>query len=91
MGILSIRRKVPWLLLFEAARLAHGHLMEVTSPEDRARLSEIVRRTKGRPQRLTAADKADLKRIGGKLDLGMFLRSAGPRMLLGSRGRGRGR
>ncbi len=80
-----MRRKVPWLLLFEAARLAHGHLMEVTSPADRGKIAEMVRRTKGRPQRLTDRDRAELKRIGGKLELGSFLRSAGPRMLVGGK------
>lgn len=87
MSIFSLRRKVPWLLVFEAARMAHGHLMEVTSPQDRSRLTEMVRRTKGRPQRLTERDKAELRRIGSQLELGGFLRSAGPRMLLGGKRR----
>lgn len=79
----SLRRKVPWLLLFEAARLAHGHLMEVTSPQDRAVLAAIVRRTHGNPRSLTASDKADLQRIASKLELFGFVKSAGPRLVLG--------
>lgn len=79
----SVRRRVPWLLLFEAARLAHGHLMEVTSPEDRATLAAMVRRTHGNPRALTDRDKADLKRIGSKLELFGFVRSAGPRLFMG--------
>lgn len=79
----KLRRRVPWLMVFEAARLAHGHLMEVTSPQDRALLSEMVRRTHGNPRALTTRDKAELKRIGAKLELFGFARSAGPRLLLG--------
>lgn len=79
----TIRRKVPWLMVFEAARMAHGHLMEVTSPQDRAAVAAMVRRTKGRPQALTEREKGELKRIGGQLDLFRFVRSAGPRMVLG--------
>jgi hypothetical protein len=87
MGMFSLRRRVPWLLVFEAARMAHGHVMEVTSPEDRHRITEILRRTKGDVRHLTDRDKADLKRIGGRLELGRFVRQAGPRMVFGARRR----
>jgi hypothetical protein len=86
MGLLSLRRKVSWLLLFEVARMGYGHLQEVTSPEDRRRVMEIVRRSRGRPQNLTARDKDELRRIGGQLQLGRFLMAAGPRAVFG-RGR----
>jgi hypothetical protein len=79
----SLRRKVSWLLLFEVARMGYGHLQEVTSPEDRRRVMEIVRRSKGRPQNPTARDKDELRRIGGQLELVRFLRAAGPRALFG--------
>lgn len=81
----TLRRRVPWLLLFEAARLAHGHLMEVTSPQDRRLLADIVRRTHGDPRRLSARDKDELKRIAGKLELFSFAKSAGPRLVIGGR------
>ncbi len=83
MGLLSLRRKVSWLLLFEVARMGYGHLQEVTSAEDRRRVMDIVRRSKGRPQNLTPGDKDELRRIGGQLELGRFLRSAAPRALFG--------
>jgi hypothetical protein len=88
MGLLSLRRRIPWLLVFEGARMAHGHLMSVTSPQDRHKLTEMLRRTKGDFRHLTDRDKADLKRIGAQLDLGGFVREAGPRMVFG-RGRRR--
>lgn len=62
-------RRVPWLLLFEAARATHGHLMDVTSPSDRRRVREILRRSKGMPQNLTEREREDLRRIAGKVDL----------------------
>lgn len=80
-----LRRKVPWILVFEAARMAHGHLMEVTSPQDRALLGDMVRRTHGDPRRLSARDKDELRRIGGKLELFGFARSAGPRLIIGGK------
>ena len=85
MGLLSLRRKVSWLLLFEVARLGYSHLQEVTSPEDRRRVMEIVRGSKGRPQNVSASDKDELRRIAGQLELGRFLRSAAPRALFGRR------
>ncbi|UGS37554.1 hypothetical protein [Capillimicrobium parvum] len=88
MGLLSLRRKVSWLLLFEVARMGYGHLTEVTSPEDRRRVVDIVRRSKGRPQNITAGDKDELRRIAGQLELGRFLRAAGPRMMFGRGRRG---
>jgi len=89
MGLLSLRRKVSWLLLFEAARLGFGHLQEVTSPDDRRRVMDIVRRSKGRPQNLSARDRRELRRIAGQLELGRFLRTAAPQMVFGGGRRGR--
>ena len=80
--------RIQWLLVFEAARMAHGHLMDVTSPQDRRKVQDILKRTKGMPQNLTERDKAELKRIAGKLDLGRLARDLGPSLL---RGRGRRR
>jgi hypothetical protein len=77
-GILKLTRirAVPWLMLFEAVRVTHGHLREHLSPEDRREAIAIVRRAKGDPRRLTAGDKAALKRIASNLsvaDLGREL------------------
>jgi len=60
-------RMATWLLLFEAARATHGHVMHVTSAADRRFLNDVVRRTKGRPNKLTERDKAELKRISAQL------------------------
>ena len=69
MSRVSRLRAVPWLIVFEAARVASKHFTDVTSPSERRRLREILTRTKGMPQLLTEAEKRDLRRIGGKVDL----------------------
>ena len=52
MGLLSLRRKVSWLLLFEVARMGYGHLQEVTSAEDRRRVMDIVPRAEAAAEQL---------------------------------------
>lgn len=69
MAKLSSVKTVPWLILFEAARTTQHHVTEVTSTADRRKVRDILVRTKGLPHHLTAADKRDLKRIAGKIDL----------------------
>ncbi|MBX5440460.1 MAG: hypothetical protein IRZ32_02915 [Solirubrobacteraceae bacterium] len=71
-------RKVPWLLLFEAARVTHGHVMERTSPADRRRVMQLVRRTRGNPLALTARERRELKAIAAKLDLAQLAAALSP-------------
>jgi hypothetical protein len=82
---LSPFRRVPWLMLFEVARMTHGHVMDATSPADRRKVMALVKRTKGDPRKLTAADRAELKRIAAKLDLKQIALGMAPRMLRGKR------
>ncbi len=84
---LSSLRRVRWLLLFELARMTHGHIMEVTSPADRRRVMEIVKASKGDPRKISARDRDDLKRIAGQLHLGQLAMGLGPSLL----GRGKRR
>jgi hypothetical protein len=78
-------RRLPWLLVFEAARVTGGHLMQVTSPADRRRLREMLKSSKGLPQNLTERDRADLRRIARQLDPGGLARELGPSLLSGRR------
>jgi hypothetical protein len=80
-----LRAKVPWLMLFELARMTHGHVMNATSPADRRRVMDAVKRSKGDPRKLTKADRADLKRIAGKLDVKQIALGIAPRALRGKR------
>ena len=61
-------RAIPWLLLFEAARTVHSHVMDSLSPRERRRVGEILRASRGNPMNVTAAQRAELRAIAGKLD-----------------------
>ena len=50
-------RAVPWLLLFEVARGVQSHVMETLSPADRRRVAEILRTSKGNPQKVTPRER----------------------------------
>jgi hypothetical protein len=62
-------RAVPWLLLLDTARTVQLHVRDNLDPDDRRRVADIARRTKGDPRRVTDREKADLKKIAGRLDL----------------------
>jgi len=78
-------RAVPWLLLFEVARGVQSHVMETLSPADRRRVAEILRTSKGNPQKVTPRERAELRRIAGKLDLKRLARDLVPRVVAGRR------
>jgi hypothetical protein len=61
-------RAIPWLLLFEVARSVHSHVMDTLSPAERRRVADILRKSKGNPQNVTAREREELKRLAGKLD-----------------------
>ena len=62
-------RAVPWMMLFEGARLLHSHITDTLSPRERRRVGEILRSSHGNPLNVTPAERAELKRLAGKLDL----------------------
>lgn len=67
MPLLPSIRAAPWALLLEAALVMRDHWH--TLPEkDRARLADLVKRSRGRPANLTKRERDDLKRIVGQLD-----------------------
>ena len=79
-----LRRLVPWLILFEVLRAGRDH-WDRLDPDDRARVSALMRRTRGNPRNLTAADREELRDLGLRmrpLRLGLSLGSAA---LLGRR------
>jgi hypothetical protein len=78
------RRKVPWILVFEAALMMRKRWRNLSQP-DRARLAELTRKSQGRPLRLTRDERAEFRRIAGDLDLIGLVREMAP---LGRRFRG---
>jgi hypothetical protein len=71
------RRKVPWILVFEAALMMHRR-WRTLSPSDRARLADLTRKSQGSPLRLTREERADFRRIAGNLDLIGLMREMAP-------------
>jgi hypothetical protein len=70
-------KAIPWALLAEAAMLAHRRWSRLT-PGERAHLIAVVRKSRGHPGNLTAADKRELRRLASKLDLAGVARDAAP-------------
>jgi hypothetical protein len=64
----TMRRRVPWMLAFEAAMVMRQHWRRLPAHE-RARLAELARRSGGRWGRLTPDERADFRRIARNLDL----------------------
>ena len=89
MGSLMRVRAMPWLMVFELAVTLRKHWRRL-EPADRLRLAELVRKTQGRPNRLTAEERADMRRLVAKLEPGQIARSVVPigrRAMKGRRGR----
>ena len=82
-------RAMPWLMVFELAVTLRKHWRRL-EPADRNRLAELVRKSQGRPHRLTADERADMRRLVAKLEPGQIARSVMPigrRAMKGRRGR----
>ena len=78
MPALARFRRVPWLLVFELARITWTHFSENVSERDRRRVAQILRRTKGDPRKLTLKEKLDLRAIGRRMNLGQLARDLVP-------------
>ena len=88
MARLTRIRAIPWLLLFEVARGVRSHVLDTLSPAERQRVAEILRSSHGNPARITPRERAELKRLAGKLDLRRLGQDLVPRVV-GARGRKR--
>jgi FixJ family two-component response regulator len=75
---LSSLKRVPWLLVFELARMTHGHLMDRTSPADRRRVMDLVKATHGDPRKLTQRERDELRAIARKLDVKQLAAALSP-------------
>jgi hypothetical protein len=63
-----VRRRVPWIAVFELAMMMRNRWRRLP-PDDRRRLAELARKSQGRPHYLTAAERAEFRRIASGLDL----------------------
>ncbi|MGI9098374.1 MAG: hypothetical protein ACR2H2_07760 [Solirubrobacteraceae bacterium] len=70
-------RAVPWIIVFELAMTMRKHWQRLDT-HDRARLAELLKKSQGRPTRLSARERADVRRLVAKLEPGAFARSVVP-------------
>jgi hypothetical protein len=77
-------RALPWAALLQAV-LAAGQRWRALSDKDRARLTRLVRDSRGRVGNLSSKDRDELRKLVRKLDL----RGMGRDVLAPLRGRGR--
>jgi hypothetical protein len=61
-------KDLPWLMMLQGA-VVLGRRWTALSEKDRARLTRILRDSGGRMGRLSAKERAELRRLAGKLDL----------------------
>jgi hypothetical protein len=73
----ATRRKVPWIVAFEAALLMRNRWRRLPAHE-RTRLAELVRKSGGRPHGLTREERAEFRRIASGLDLFGVARDLAP-------------
>ena len=81
-------KALPWAALAQIV-LAAGKRWRALPEKDRERFVRLVRSSAGRPQRLSAKERNELRKLAGKLDLrGMSRELAGA---VGKLRKGRGR
>ncbi|MGZ4278585.1 MAG: hypothetical protein ACXVFK_16495 [Solirubrobacteraceae bacterium] len=84
------KKLAPWLIVFEVLRVGRDHWQEL-DPADRGRATDIMKRSKGDPRRLTPADKRELVELGKRFELGRLAVSMGTAAVMGRRRRRRRR
>jgi hypothetical protein len=70
-------RAMPWVLVVQIAMTARKHWQRL-DPKERARLAELLKKSQGRPNRLSAKERAEVRQLVAKLEPGAFARSVVP-------------
>lgn len=68
---------MPWVMVFELALTLRKH-WKLLEPKERTRLTELVKKSQGRPARLSASERADVRRLVAKLEPRAIARSIVP-------------
>jgi hypothetical protein len=63
-----VARRVPWLVLLDAGKVAAEHWKKLTAAE-RSKLASLVKKSRGRLSNLTVRERAELRRLVSKLEL----------------------
>jgi hypothetical protein len=62
-------RAIPWRVVLEVGTLVYTRFRDDVPPKDRRRLGTLVRKSKGDPRRLTAAERRELLEILKRVDV----------------------
>jgi hypothetical protein len=62
-------KAIPWKLVLELATLLVSRFREDVPPKDRRRMTALVRKSKGDPRRLTAAERKELLGLVKRVDV----------------------
>ncbi|MGZ4278586.1 MAG: hypothetical protein ACXVFK_16500 [Solirubrobacteraceae bacterium] len=77
MARLPARSRLDWGVLLELGTLVQRHWGRLT-PGERAHVSALLRKSRGRPGNLTKAERGDIRRLLSKLDVAAFGRDVRP-------------
>lgn len=90
MAPISRVRAVPWSIVFQLAMAARKHWKRL-EPKDRARLGELLKKSQGVPNRLSAKERTEVRALVAKLEPRAFAKSIVPigrrAVMKGRRGR----
>lgn len=70
-------RAMPFIIVFELAMTLRKHWRRL-EPADRKQLSELIKKSQGVPTRLSPGERADVRRLVGKLEPAAIARSIVP-------------
>ena len=77
MAPISRVRAVPWSIVFQLALTARKHWKRL-EPRDRSRLAELIKKSQGLPNRLSAKERTEVRALVAKLEPAAFARSIVP-------------
>ncbi len=80
-------RALPWARILAVARVALDRFADDIPKKDRARLTALVRKSKGDPRRLTMAERRELVRILRQVDVAKLGRDVAATLALAKSGR----
>jgi hypothetical protein len=83
-------KALPWAVMLEVLVVVGGR-WRALAEKDRARLTRLVRQSRGRPGNLSAGERREVRRLLGKLDFRRMGRELAPVVRPGGRQRQRKR
>ena len=80
-------RAIPWKRVLAVARVVFERFSEDIPRQDRSRLGALLRKSKGDPRRLTAAERREIVRIVRQVDVTKLGRDVAALLALARTGR----